>query len=151
MRVFQQPKLVIIESPYRATPYYTAEQHHLYLMHCVEDCLRRGEAPYASHHLIPDILDDDDQYERAIGIRCGFAWGQHADLVAIYSDLGIGDGMKDAIEHWNKLGKKVEWRKLPDKVVAAVKQFGEFIPTEETPDEDVFPDGTRISVRFTDG
>jgi hypothetical protein len=131
MTVFTSPKLVVVESPYRATAYYTQEQHHLYLMHCIEDCLRRGEAPYASHHLIPEILDDDDQFERAFGIRCGFAWGQHADLVAIYSDLGVGPGMADAIEHWSRLGKRIEWRKLPDKVVASIKKYGEF--TQEEP------------------
>jgi len=137
MSIFQQLPLVIVESPYKATAYYTAEQHRLYLLHAIEDCLTRGEAPFASHHLIPEVLDDDDPVARAFGIKVGLCWGQHADLIAVYGDLGIGDGMKDAIEHWNRLGKKIEWRKLPDKVVAAVKHFGEF-SIEETPNEVAF-------------
>lgn len=133
--ILQQPKLVVIESPYAGTPYYTVEQHRLYLQHCIEDCVRRGESPYASHHYLTDVLDDTDPAERAFGIKCGLMWGQHADLIAVYSDFGIGPGMADAIEHYNKIGKKVEWRKLPDKVVRSIKQFGEQTQQEPPPDE----------------
>lgn len=144
MNALPWPKLVIIESPYRATPHYSEEQHRLYLMHCIEFCVRQNEAPFASHLLLPEVLDDDDQFERAFGIRCGFAWGQHADLVAVFSDFGVSPGMTDAIEHWNKLGKRIEWRKLPDKVVRSIKQFGEFNP-EEPPDESIsYPSGAAV-------
>lgn len=150
MNIFQRLPLVIVESPYKATPYHTEEQHRLYLLHAIEDCLRRGEAPYASHHLIPEILDDDDPVERAFGIKCGLAWGVHADLIAVYRDFGVGEGMKTSIEHWSRLGKRIEWRKLPDKVVASIKKFGEFTQ-QGTHDETSDSDGNRISVRFTDG
>jgi hypothetical protein len=134
MNILQQPKLTIIESPYKATPYYTEEQHRLYLLHCIEDSVRRGEAPFASHHLLPEVLDDDDAYERAVGIRCGFAWGVNAHLIAVYQDFGLSQGMRDAIKYYTNLQKPIEWRKLPDKVVASIKQFGEFT-NEEPPDE----------------
>ena len=134
MNILQQPKLTIIESPYKATPYYTEEQHRLYLLHCIEDSVRRGEAPFASHHLLPEVLDDDDAYERAVGIRCGFAWGVNAHLIAVYQDFGLSQGMRDAIKYYTNLQKPIEWRKLPDKVVASIKQFGEFTQ-EEPPNE----------------
>ena len=133
MSIFQSPKLVIVESPFRATPYYTEEQHRLYLEHCLAHCLSLGEAPFASHHLYPWVMDDTDELERAFGIKCGLAWGQHADLVAVFSDLGVSPGMAAAIEHYSKLGKRIEWRKLPHKVVASIKNFGEF--NTGTPDE----------------
>lgn len=144
MTALPWPKLVIVESPYRATPYFTEEQHRLYLLHCIEDSVRKNEAPFASHLLLPEVLDDDDQYERAYGIRCGFAWGMHADLVAVYGDFGISPGMADAIEHWSKLGKQIEWRKLPHKVVMSIKDFnGEF--TEEPPNENIaYPSGAAV-------
>lgn len=132
--ILQQPKLVVVESPFRVTAYYTEEQHRLYLQHCLEDCLKRGESPYASHHYLTAVLDDDDPVERAFGFKCGWAWGACADLIAVYSDFGLSDGMKDSIEHYSKLGKRIEWRKLPHKVVASIKQFGEFT-NEEPPDE----------------
>jgi hypothetical protein len=134
MNILQQPKRVIIESPYRATPHYTEEQHRLYLLHCIEDSVKMGEAPFASHLLLPEILDDDDAYERAVGIRCGFAWGQHAEMIAVYQDFGLSAGMREAINYYQSIGKPIEWRKLPDKVVASIKQFGEFT-NEEPPHE----------------
>ena len=78
-------------------------------------------------------MDDTDELERAFGIKCGLAWGQHADLVAVFSDLGVSPGMTTAIEHYSKIGKRIEWRKLPHKIVASIKHFGEF--NTGTPDE----------------
>lgn len=140
MGLIPNPKLTVIESPYAGTPYYTVEQHRLYLQHCIQDCVERGESPYASHHYLTDVLDDADPMERAFGIKCGLAWGANADVIAVYSDFGVSPGMADAIEHYQKIGKCIEWRKLPHKVVASIKQFGE--STEEPPNEIVpSPDG----------
>jgi hypothetical protein len=142
--IFQQPPLVVIESPYKATPYFTVEQHRLYLQHCIQDCVSRGESPYASHHYLTDILDDTDPMERAFGIKCGLAWGGYAELIAVYSDFGVSPGMADAIEHYSKLGKRIEWRKLPHKVVASIKNFGEST-NEEPPDESIsYPSGAAV-------
>jgi hypothetical protein len=137
MSILPPPKLVIVESPFRATPYYTQEQHKLYLLHCLADCYRRGEAPFASHHLAPEVLNDDDDYERAVGIRTGTAWGKYADLVAIYSCLGVSPGMKAAIEYYKGIQKPLEWRRLPDRIVRAVRDFGESTLMETPPDESI--------------
>jgi hypothetical protein len=150
MTILPPPKLVIVESPYRATPYYTQEQHKLYLLHCLADCYRRGEAPFASHHLAPEVLNDDDDYERAVGIRTGTAWGKYADLVAVYSDLGVGPGMKAAIEYYKSIKKPLEWRRLPDRIVAAVKGFGESTLMETPPDESIVLGIDSPAVSFAD-
>lgn len=136
MSILPRPRLVVVESPYRPSDAYSVEQHKLYLLHALADCYRRGEAPFASHHLGPEVLDDDREYERALGIHCGFAWGQHADLIAVYSDLGMSPGMKAAIQHYKSIGKPIEWRSLPDRIVRAVRAFGE---TEEMRDETADP------------
>jgi hypothetical protein len=144
MSILPPSKLVIIESPFRATPYYTQEQHRLYLYHAVADCIRRGESPFASHLILPEVLNDDDEYERALGIRVGTNWGKYADLVAVYSCLGVGPGMKAAIAHYKSLNKPIEWRRLPDRIVAAVKGFGEST-LEEPPDESIlYPSGAAV-------
>ena len=137
MSIFPSPPLVVVETPFKATQYYTQEQHRLYLLHALADCYKRGEAPFASHHLATEVLNDDDDYERSLGIRCGKAWGKYADVVAVYSDLGCSEGMKDAIAYYKTLNKVIDWRKLPDKVVASIKNFGEFTPTETLPDESI--------------
>lgn len=124
MSVIPPPRLVIVESPFRATEVYSAEQHRLYLLHAMADCYRRGEAPFASHHLATEVLDDDTPYERALGIRCGLAWGRYCDAVAVYSDLGVSAGMKEAIENYKTLGKPIEWRSLPDRITRAIREEG---------------------------
>jgi hypothetical protein len=120
MTVMPAPKLVIVESPYRATAERTLEQHRAYLHHAMADSYRRGEAPFASHHLATEVLNDDDVYERALGIRCGLAWGANADLIAVYGDLGISPGMKQAIEAYKSIGKPIEWRYLDIRITKSV-------------------------------
>ncbi len=103
-------RLVIVESPYAANEHRTIEQHREYLRLAMADCVRRGEAPMASHHLLPEILRDDTPHERALGIAMGLAWGHHADLVAVYSCLGVSPGMRSAIAAYKAVGKPIEWR-----------------------------------------
>ncbi len=110
-------RLVIVESPFAATPYHSRAQHREYLKLALADCIRRGESPYASHHLLPEVLNDDDAFERQLGIRAGFAWGAHCDLVAVYSQLGVSPGMSQAIAHYKAIGKPIEWRGIADSEV----------------------------------
>ena len=120
MTIIPPPKLVIIESPFRATQERSEDQHRAYLQHAMADSYRRGESPFASHHLSTEVLDDDTPYERALGIRCGLAWGHHADLIACYSDLGVSSGMSEAIAYYKQIGKVIEWRSLPSRTVRAI-------------------------------
>lgn len=92
---------VIIESPYAGD----IERNVRYARACMADSLRRGEAPFASHLLYtqPGILRDEVLGERDLGIAAGFAWGDVAELVAIYDDLGISKGMGEG--HRRALGK----------------------------------------------
>lgn len=78
------------------------------------DSLHRGEAPYASHLLFdqPGLLDDLHTDERELGILAGFAWGEMADLVAVYTDLGISEGMRRGILRAQQRGQPVEYRRL---------------------------------------
>jgi hypothetical protein len=113
-------RLVVVESPYAATEHRTLEQHREYLRLALGDCIRRGEAPMASHHLYPEILDDDSPYERQMGIRAGLAWGVHAELVAVYSQLGVSPGMKQAIDYYKAQGKPIEWRAVDPRAVRRI-------------------------------
>src|SRR5574343_305969 len=79
-------KLVVIESPLAGD----RERNRAYARACMRDSIRRGEAPLASHLLYdqPGLLDDNDPAARILGIQAGFAWAEHAELVAVYIDLG---------------------------------------------------------------
>jgi hypothetical protein len=88
----QAMRRVVIESPYAGD----VARNVAYARRCVLDCLRRGEAPYASHLFFTQegLLDDLRPEERQLGIEAGLAWGEGADLVAFYLDLGVSSGMR---------------------------------------------------------
>lgn len=102
---------VILESPYAGD----IDLNTFYARECLADCLRRGEAPIASHLLYtqPGVLDDNDPYERQKGIEAGLLWGSHAQVTVVYTDLGISKGMIQGIEHANLSKRPIEFRKLP--------------------------------------
>lgn len=89
-------RLVIVESPYAGD----IEKNVRYARACMADCIRRGEAPFASHLLYTQegILRDDVPGERKLGIDAGFAWGKKADATVVYTDLGISPGMQKGID-----------------------------------------------------
>ncbi len=108
-------KLVIIESPYGNVNESVVEDNVEYARACMADSIKRGEAPYASHLLFtqPGILDDRIPAERALGIEAGLAWGEKADLTAVYVDRGMSTGMKYGIAAAEKAGRPIEIRTLP--------------------------------------
>ncbi len=104
-------RLVVIESPYAGD----VELNTRYLRAAMRDSLDRGEAPFAAHGLYtqPGVLDDTDAAERAFGIRAGLAWGWTADLIAVYMDLGMSEGMEQALEQHRRRKKNIEQRWIP--------------------------------------
>lgn len=102
-------KRVIIESPFAGAD---RDKKQAYLRAAMIDSIGRGEAPFASHMLYTQLLDDDVPSERMMGMRCGFAWIEVADMTAVYEDLGISEGMKRGIQVAEIQGRKVEYRRL---------------------------------------
>lgn len=105
-------KRVIIESPYRADSPEGLRRNREYLLRCMRDSVARGEAPFASHLLYTQFLDDDVPAEREIGIACGLAWGVAVEGTKVYTDLGITDGMQRGIEDARSRGRPVEYREI---------------------------------------
>jgi hypothetical protein len=105
-------KKVMIESPFKATTLEGRHDNRQYAMLCVEDSLQRGEAPFASHLFYPRWLNDDSASEREQGLNAGWKWLQCADLVAVYTDRGISEGMRAAISLALRSGIPVEKRTL---------------------------------------
>ena len=106
-------RLIIVESPYAGD----VERNLRYLRACLADCLRRGEAPFASHGLYtqPGVLRDEVKGEREQGILAGFSWRIVADATVVYTDLGISRGMESGIEDATSLagqGHAIEYRTL---------------------------------------
>jgi hypothetical protein len=101
---------VVLESPFAGD----IEANVAYAKRAVHDCLKRGEAPIASHLLFtqPGILNDNDPEERKLGIGAGHAWTPVADAVVVYMDRGKSSGMIRGIEAAISAGITVEYRYL---------------------------------------
>jgi len=106
--------LVVIESPYAGDVAGNVE----YAKQCVHDCLKRGEAPYASHLFFTQdgILDDLVPEERKLGIDAGLAWGKAAKRSAIYLDKGISSGMVYGVKAAVAAGRDLVLRRLNGEV-----------------------------------
>jgi len=100
--------LVIIESPYMGN----VKSNVAYARKCMSDSLLRGESPFASHLLYTQVLDDNVPELRGMGMSRAFAWYRHADLMAVYIDKGISNGMKMGMEVAEKLGIEMVYRTL---------------------------------------
>ncbi len=103
-------RLVVLESPYAGD----IEANVEYARRCIRDCLKRGEAPIASHLLFtqPGVLKDDEPEERKLGIGAGHAWVHVADAMVVYVDHGLSPGMRQGIEVAEKFTVPVEIRML---------------------------------------
>jgi hypothetical protein len=99
---------VCVESPLRGDVIRNVR----YADACMIDCFQRDEAPFFGHLLYPYVLDDADQVHRDRGIAAHCAWLRVAELVAVYTDFGVTDGMRQAIELAQSLGIPVEYRTL---------------------------------------
>ena len=104
----KKKRLVVIESPYGED----VTTHKGYLQECILDCLERGEAPFASHQMYTDALDDDNSHERKLGIDSGFAWMKVAEAVIFYIDFGWSKGMLAALQKCSEIRIDVEIRKI---------------------------------------
>ena len=100
--------LVIIESPYMGD----VQRNIAYAQQCMGDSLKRGEAPFASHLLNTQILDDTIPQQRMMGMQRAFEWYRCADLMAVYTDKGISSGMQKGMEIAEEFGIKIEYRRL---------------------------------------
>ena len=100
---------VIIETPCAGD----VERNVAYARAAMRDSLRRNEAPFLSHLLYTQVLDDLIPDERRLGIAAGFAWGLVAELVAVYQDLGVSSGMERGLETARARGLPIEVRRLP--------------------------------------
>lgn len=101
---------VVILSPYRGDIPKNLE----YLRRCLNDSVRRHEAPFASHILYPIVLNDSIPEQRSKGFECEAAWLGAADAVVVYDDLGISTGMALTIKKAEELNIEVAFRSLKE-------------------------------------
>ncbi len=106
---------VIVESPYAGD----RQTNETYAKACLLDALERGEAPYLSHLLYTQVLEDTIPDHREMGLNAAMAWIRKSDWSAVYTDLGVSGGMMRGILEQIKSGGGVFYRELP-----ALRQTG---------------------------
>jgi len=100
---------VIIESPYQGVD---LDLNVEYARRCLQDSLNRGEAPFASHLLYTQVLDDTVKDQRRLGMSRALSWYESADMICVYMDRGISAGMRFGISYARQLGMPRENRWL---------------------------------------
>ena len=101
---------VIVESPYAGE----LDRNINYARCCVRYCLMNGLAPYASHLLYTQtgVLNDDDAYERWLGIEAGLMWGGKAKYSFVFTDFGMSRGMIYGVDAAKRVGRPVRYIRL---------------------------------------
>lgn len=99
---------VVLESPYAGN----VEMNVTYARECLKDSLSRGEAPFASHLLYTQVLDDTDPEQRHKGMCTGWNWIPFSECLVVYIDLGISEGMQQGISYARDMHVDIEFRKL---------------------------------------
>lgn len=113
-------RCVIVESPYAGN----VALNGAYARAAIRDCLRRGEAPFASHLLYTQdgVLRDEVAEDRAAGIDAGLDIGRRMDATIVYTDLGISKGMEYGVNAALAAGRTIEYRVLGEFQVAKIRE-----------------------------
>lgn len=108
-------KPVIVESPYGNDDPIEVMRNEVYCRAAIRDCLKRGEAPFASHGLypLPGILKDHVHEDRQRGMRAGFAIGELFPTRLFYMDRGLSSGMWEGVIKAKELNQCVSFKRIP--------------------------------------
>lgn len=122
----QYPRLVCVESAYasRGDPVGSAANRE-FLREALLDSLHRGEAPYASHAYLPNVLDDNDASQRSVGMEAGHAWAKTASLIAIYLREPAERISKGVVERLARVAPTQDMTPIVVRVAEGPMVFGE--------------------------
>lgn len=101
---------VLLESRYAGD----VEFHVAYAQAAMRDCLlHRREAPFASHLIYTQILDDNDAHERCVGIAAGLVVGSlMAHRSVFYIDPGLSSGIHQGVRRADEAQRPKHARRL---------------------------------------
>lgn len=105
-------KRVVIESPFKGATATDEAMHVSYAQQCLLDSLVRGEAPFASHLLYTQVLDDQLPEDRRRGIEAGLRAVEGFELTAVYLDWGLSEGMKIGVRRAGECCRPADYRFL---------------------------------------
>ena len=109
---------VFIASPFRGSK----RRNERYARAAMLDSLARGEAPYVPHLLYTQVLDDSVAAERAQGIAAALAFLPSCQVLAVYADFGVSEGMNAEMQRARDLGVEVQVRLLAPEALKAIRE-----------------------------
>lgn len=104
------PTRVILESPYAGN----TGVNRAYARAAMLDSLKRGEAPFASHLLYTQVLNDNNDEQREQGLTAARAYIGIVQKMVIYTDLGVSEGMRESLDMAANRRIRIEFRSLPE-------------------------------------
>lgn len=112
-------RTIVIESPLSSPSPEGRARNIVYAKAAMRFVINLGHAPFASHLLYTQVLDDADPEQRDIGIRAGLALGGALDERWFFLDFGMSQGMHlglDAADRYMQATRKInlgdDWRAL---------------------------------------
>lgn len=108
-------KIILRPRTYIASPYRTETMrasYDNYLIMCMLDSLKKGEAPYAPHMYLTRVLNDNTIDGRRKGMEVGLKFLEVCQLLAVYKDFGISEGMQGEIDYAKSRKIRVELRSI---------------------------------------
>ena len=106
--------LVFVASPYRADAYETMVENQSFAIKFMRNLWERtNEVGFAPHTYFPAFLDEDDEYQRNVGIAVGLEIMKICKRMYVVGPT-ISEGMKAEIDVANKLGLEIIYVPNPD-------------------------------------
>jgi hypothetical protein len=96
-------KKIVIESPYAGD----IVTNTAYAQRAMRFALQAGVAPFASHLLYTQALDDSKADERELGIFAGLSFVADCDETWVFTDYGVSSGMRRGIKAAKAAGRPV--------------------------------------------
>ncbi len=101
------PRVVFVSSPYRGD----VPRNLAIARAAAHQVFQAGHVPVVAHMYIPQVLDDDDPVERALGIDAALVLLARSDEVWVFGEPS--EGMRMEIDEAHRLGLPVSHRPLP--------------------------------------
>lgn len=103
-------RLVYVCSPWRSPDDAIRRANRDRALRACREIAMAGDVPVAAHLLYPRFLDDSDQVERGVGLRCALVLLARSDEVRVFGDA-VSAGMRAEIAAAERIGVPV--RRLP--------------------------------------
>jgi len=110
----KEKKIVYICSPYRADTLDQTHEHIKYAKMLSRKYVYAGYAVITPHLYYTNFLEDDNRFDREVGLKSAKGLIRVCDFMVVGNSLGISEGMKGEIEEAKRLGIDISYETQND-------------------------------------